>query len=70
MIDYINFQKPFKKTNFLLKFPHKIPLILQKIKIETIKMWGVILHEHFKRWFPGFNIKNQKDEFVGIEKAA
>ena len=28
------------------------------------------LHEHFKRWFPGFNIKNQKNELVGMQKAA
>jgi hypothetical protein len=29
------------------------------------------LHEHFSRWFPGFNIKNQKkDECGGMKKAA
>ncbi len=28
------------------------------------------LHEHFSRWFPGFNLKNQGHEFGGGQKAA
>jgi len=28
------------------------------------------LHEHFGRWFPGFNIKNDKDKFANIENTA
>jgi len=26
------------------------------------------LHEHFSKWFPGFNIKKQKNKFVGVKK--
>lgn len=28
------------------------------------------LHEHFSRWFPGFNIKNHRDVLLETRKAA